>query len=86
MRGAYSTAAMFATSASRGNFKQRRARVQSAVNTRTKEINEIKKENQELDNEGRRHQLDLDEVKRRNEELMQMIRQRQQQQLTQQFD
>ena len=49
------------------SFAQKRLRVQSAVNTRTRELGEAKKEKEEMEEEFHRCEVELEEVKQRNE-------------------
>ena len=59
--------------ASQQSFTQKRARVQSAVNTRTREVAAARKEKEQMEAEANRHKQELDEILLRNKELRQLI-------------
>ena len=48
---------------SQQSFAQKRLRVQSAVNTRTRDIAQAKREKEQMEEQERRYQLELDEIK-----------------------
>jgi len=52
---------------SQQSFAQKRLRVQSAVNTRTRDIAQARREKEQLEEEARRYQVELAEIKARNE-------------------
>lgn len=54
---------------SQQSFNQKRLRVQSAVNTRGREVNAAKKEKENMIEEERRYQAELNDIKLRNDEL-----------------
>ena len=54
----------------------KRGRVQSAVNTRAREVAEAKKEKEEMDEEARRYEVELEQVRKRNDEIRLMIQQK----------
>jgi len=55
------------------SFTQKRLRVQSAVNTRGREIAQVKQEKEEMDLDLKRHEIELAETKQRNDEIRQLI-------------
>lgn len=54
---------------SQQSFTQKRHRVQSAVNTRTREIKAAKEEKEQMESEANRHRSELDDILQRNKEL-----------------
>ena len=66
--GTNSTSVNF-NDASQQSFTQKRARVQSAVNTRTREVAAARKEKEQMEAEANRHKQELDEILLRNKEL-----------------
>ena len=74
-------------SASGQSFAQKRQRVQSAVNTRTKDIAEEQREREEMMKQEAELTAELNEIRRRNEEIkMRIIAKREQRLAEQQFN
>ena len=87
MKGAQTNStSMNFNDASQQSFTQKRLRVQSAVNTRTREVAAARKEKEQMEAEANRHKMELDEIQLRNKELRQLIAQKHQQQQFQQQD
>lgn len=85
MRGPANNSSMNYIDASQLSFNQKRLRVQSAVNTRTREVAAAKREKEQMEAEAERYKHELDEILLRNKELHMLIAQKHEQQLTQQF-
>ena len=74
MKGpATSSTSMNFNDASQQSFTQKRMRVQSAVNTRTREVAAARREKEQMEAEANRHKQELDDILLRNKELHQMI-------------
>ena len=63
---------------SQQSFAKKAYRVQSAVNPRTRDINKVNREKEQLEEEARRYEVELQEIKARNEQIKHLIEQRQQ--------